>query len=425
MVAEDGVACSEGACLAGGCGQVGALACTAQAIRDAVAQGGGPHFFACDEATPVVLAEEILIDNDVILDGEGELFVVSDGVAFSVEPEPTVEIRAIHVEPGPHPFSIYSRGTLTLSDSVVQGVLSYEANLTLIDTEVRVTGVVNSVGEATLTRCRILGTGAIFADAGLDNHGGLMTVRDSVISGWGFGEWPSHSGAVHNTHIYGPQGFSDGVLTIENTTISGNRGYRAGALYNNDGIVTLINSTVSDNIAVRGPSIHTHTIDARELTLINSTVSGATVEYQCGSESNGFGIENDGMLTITNSTIAGNAAGALDNRDQATVTNSVLDGDCAQFGDDAATMSGGYNIVGGTDACGFDDPTDLVDVSSAALALGPLSDNGGPTMTHALLQGSVAIDTIPGAMCEVDEDQRGEPRPAGGMCDVGAFEVQP
>jgi len=103
----------------------------------------------------------------------------------------------------------------------------------------------------------------------------------------------------------------------------------------------------------------------------------------------------------------------------------VLDGDCAQFGDDAATMSGGYNIVGGTDACGFDDPTDLVDVSSAALALGPLSDNGGPTMTHALLQGSVAIDTIPGAMCEVDEDQRGEPRPAGGMCDVGAFEVQP
>jgi len=46
-------------------------------------------------------------------------------------------------------------------------------------------------------------------------------------------------------------------------------------------------------------------------------------------------------------------------------------------------------------------------------------------MTHALLPGSVAIDTIPALMCEVTEDQRGEPRPAGGMCDVGAFEVQP
>jgi hypothetical protein len=33
---------------------------------------------------------------------------------------------------------------------------------------------------------------------------------------------------------------------------------------------------------------------------------------------------------------------------------------------------------------------------------------------------------IPADMCEVDEDQRGEPRPEtdGTMCDVGAFEVQ-
>ena len=49
-------------------------------------------------------------------------------------------------------------------------------------------------------------------------------------------------------------------------------------------------------------------------------------------------------------------------------------------------------------------------------------------MTHALLTEpdvSVAIDQIPVVDCEVDEDQRGEPRPGGTMCDVGAFEVQP
>jgi hypothetical protein len=39
--------------------------------------------------------------------------------------------------------------------------------------------------------------------------------------------------------------------------------------------------------------------------------------------------------------------------------------------------------------------------------------------------GCVAIDVIPADMCEVDEDQRGEPRPGGSMCDVGSFEVQP
>jgi autotransporter family porin len=63
--------------------------------------------------------------------------------------------------------------------------------------------------------------------------------------------------------------------------------------------------------------------------------------------------------------------------------------------------------------------------------LGPLADNGGPTPTHALLSGSPAIDRIPVEDCvdadglPVTEDQRGEPRPAGDGCDVGAFEVQP
>jgi hypothetical protein len=64
-----------------------------------------------------------------------------------------------------------------------------------------------------------------------------------------------------------------------------------------------------------------------------------------------------------------------------------------------------------------------VSVTPEELNLGPLQDNGGPTMTHALLPGSIAIDVIPEAACEVDTDQRGFPRDS--MCDVGAFEVQP
>ena len=62
-------------------------------------------------------------------------------------------------------------------------------------------------------------------------------------------------------------------------------------------------------------------------------------------------------------------------------------------------------------------------------SLGPLQDNGGPTMTHALLPGSVAIDQIPAVDCVDAEgeplttDQRGFQRDS--MCDVGAFEVQP
>lgn len=65
------------------------------------------------------------------------------------------------------------------------------------------------------------------------------------------------------------------------------------------------------------------------------------------------------------------------------------------------------------------------------MKLGPLQDNGGPTETHALGGGSVAINVIPEADCLDSEgeslvaDQRGEPRPGGTMCDVGAFELNP
>jgi hypothetical protein len=89
--------------------------------------------------------------------------------------------------------------------------------------------------------------------------------------------------------------------------------------------------------------------------------------------------------------------------------------------------SDGYNIESPGNTCGFDHGTDLVNITEGQLDLGELVDNGGPTMTHALGAGSVAIDVIPAVDCGVTEDQRGQPRPetGGTMCDVGAFEVQP
>jgi hypothetical protein len=107
-----------------------------------------------------------------------------------------------------------------------------------------------------------------------------------------------------------------------------------------------------------------------------------------------------------------------------TVANSLIDADC-YMEDRAVVISGGYNIETPGNTCGFDAEGDRFDVTEEELNLGPLADNGGPTMTHALLPGSVAIDVIPADMCEVNEDQRGKPRPGGAMCDVGAFEVQP
>ena len=55
--------------------------------------------------------------------------------------------------------------------------------------------------------------------------------------------------------------------------------------------------------------------------------------------------------------------------------------------------------------------------------LGPLADNGGPTLTHALLTGSPAIDTADTSDFP-DTDQRGVERPQGARPDIGAFEFE-
>jgi hypothetical protein len=53
--------------------------------------------------------------------------------------------------------------------------------------------------------------------------------------------------------------------------------------------------------------------------------------------------------------------------------------------------------------------------------LGPLANNGGPTLTLALLPGSPAIDAGDTALAPAT-DQRGFPRPASLAADLGAFE---
>ena len=81
---------------------------------------------------------------------------------------------------------------------------------------------------------------------------------------------------------------------------------------------------------------------------------------------------------------------------------------------------------GDTIGCSFTPATgDLVNVDPM---LGLLQDNGGPTLTHAILADSPAIDSgnpavpgIGGAACP-QTDQRGVLRPQGAACDIGAFE---
>lgn len=91
-----------------------------------------------------------------------------------------------------------------------------------------------------------------------------------------------------------------------------------------------------------------------------------------------------------------------------------------------AFISLGNNLIGVTNGgAGFAKTADLVGAMSSPLdpQLSGLADHGGPTMTMALLPGSLAIEA--GTAYGVPAvDQRGVTRPQGAATDIGAFEFE-
>jgi hypothetical protein len=99
-----------------------------------------------------------------------------------------------------------------------------------------------------------------------------------------------------------------------------------------------------------------------------------------------------------------------------TVANNPSTGQCGGTGGVPIT-DGGYNLDSGT-SCSF--ATENNSLSSTNPMLGPLADNGGPTKTHALLEGSPTIDK--GNSFGATADQRSVSRPLGPASDIGSFE---
>jgi beta-glucanase (GH16 family) len=168
-----------------------------------------------------------------------------------------------------------------------------------------------------------------------------------------------------------------GDMTITNSTISGNRstGWHGGAIFQTDGDITITNSTIANNIAP----------DWAPSTFFIGQFGGSFVP----------------TLTLTNSIITGNQWYACERFASGTAANVV---------------SGGNNLV--QDNSCNPAASDLINPNAQ---IGALSNNGGPTSTHALLTGSPAIDAANDALCPAT-DQRGVTRPQGAHCDIGSYE---
>ena len=181
-----------------------------------------------------------------------------------------------------------------------------------------------------------------------------------------------------------------GELTMTDCTVASNKGNQAGGgIYNSYNPLTLTNCTVSGNSA--------------------------------GASGRGGGIyNNEGSLTLINCTVTGNSAGQpgggiYSYEGTVTMNCTIVYGNHRGGADDNVSTTLPYTAV----ECIIGPPNPSPDPCPDPL-LGPLRDNGGPTETHALRHGSPAIDGC--TQCTVATDQRGEPRPAGTRCDIGAYE---
>ncbi len=202
-----------------------------------------------------------------------------------------------------------------------------------------------------------------------------------------------------------------GVVTLTNSTVSATTFHADGyGIKNYLGVATLTNSTVSGNTSNGNGGIYNSAFAS--LVLINSTVSGNDVVFFGGNI-----VNLGGAVSLTNSTVTGSSGGGILNYfdgGAVSLTNSIV-ADNSPNCFYPPTDNG--NNFADDDSCGpgVADITPDVDFDTE------LADNGGPTQTHALFSGSVAIDAA--GDCGLDTDQRGFPRDDG-ACDSGSFEDQ-
>jgi CSLREA domain-containing protein len=217
---------------------------------------------------------------------------------------------------------------------------------------------------------------------------------------------------------------SNSHATIVNCTFHGNSAGHGGGVDVGSGAAKIFNSTVHENTAsYYGAGIRVFIVG--NLYLENSTISG-NVSSSVGG---GIYVEDALSSNIINSTITGNSAGVgggIYNSLNTIIGSSILSGNSAGTGPDCAGGLGsyGYNMIKDLTDCPFTSPA-TGDLPGIDPFLGPLADNGGPTLTHAPIRYSPAIDA--GDPACAGTDQRGVLRPLEGgsgstRCDIGALE---
>ena len=201
-----------------------------------------------------------------------------------------------------------------------------------------------------------------------------------------------------------------GSLNLAGVVVSGNQATELGGGIDNAGSLTITTSSILNNIATDGGGVFT---EGMGVAIARSTIAGNLAVDSAG------GIANAEELTLTNVTISGNQAneegGGIGNQGQLTIIHSTIvnntadldginpDNDHTGGGIDTQGGDGSLEIFNSIVASNFGPGSDPNVTGTPPLAssmnnllagdpmLGPLTDNGGPTLTHAPLPGNTIV----------------------------------
>ena len=317
-------------------------------------------------------------------------------------------------------------------------------------------GIYSNGGDVTIAGGTVRGNtdtinssnGGFDGGAGIYSNGGSVDLGGTAVAGNTFTLSATTGGRNGGGGVYsnggdvtlGAASVGANTLRVTDSSTAGSDG--GGGIYSNGGQIGVVDSSISQNTATisaggggdGGGAIFD---DGSQAVYITSTLSANSITVTgSGAQGGGGGgaINSQGANLISNLTIAGNstnlAGGAIVAFVGATLKNTIVAdnaatpaGNCAGAGTFASM---GFNLES-ANTCHLNATGDLVNTEPG---LGPVQNNGGSTPTQALPSGSPAVDA--GSCTDLlgnplTTDQRGvaRPQPAGGNCDIGAFELAP
>lgn len=331
-----------------------------------------------------------------------------------------------------------------------------DGDITALNTAI---ATANSNNEDDVINLAPNGTYTLTTAASVDGAAG-DTGLNTITSDGGFSLTINGNGAVIQRATSAPAfrilRVSDGTLILNNVTISnGLSGFLGGGIRVDGsslgGSLTMYNSTLTGNgSSFGGAAIGVR--DTSDLTLVNVTITSNNVvggSAQGGAIYSGFA-GSSSSIDLANVTIANNtsftsnvAAGVVVAGGSALISNSVI---ANNVGGGSATGVTDASAVSGTtvtrDYSLVRNPSGTFGTGTGNLAagtdplLGPLSNNGGSTLTMLPLSGSPLINAgsnadfndlsglIGGSGITTDQRGTGFARVSGGTIDIGAVEVQ-